>query len=231
MPFSSIPADRPHRLASAAGAGALLVAFVGPLDAAAHTNLTAHMAQHVILLAVAAPLLAVGLGPSLPALPHSGGGMGWLAWTGVAVTLQTAVMWAWHAPWLFQSALRNPPVHVVEHAMFLGSAFLFWWAVAAGRQARLGAAVLVVFLAAMPGTALGALLTLASHPWYPAYAHESARAALADQQLAGVVMWAFGGFAYVIAAAALFAVWMRGLEGALPGRTFARITLPTETVP
>jgi putative membrane protein len=141
------------------------------------------------------------------------------------VLLQTTVMWAWHAPWLFELALRNPVVHTVEHVTLLGGAFLFWWTVGAGRRSRLGAAVLVVFLAAMPGTALGALLTLASHPWYPTYVHGAASAALADQQLAGVVMWAFGGFAYVLAAAALFAVWMKGMEGALPGRTFARIPM------
>ena len=226
MRSSSRPAGRPYRLALAAGAASLAVAFVGPLDVAAHTNLTAHMAQHVVLLTVAAPLLAVGLGPVLPDLPGSRRGLGWLGWTVFAVIFQTGVMWAWHAPWLFQLALRTPPLHVLEHATFLGSAFLFWWSVAAGRQSRLGAAVLVVFVAAMPGTALGALLTLASHPWYPTYVHRSAAAALADQQLAGVVMWALGGFAYVLAAAALFAAWMKGLETTLPGRTFARITAP-----
>ena len=56
-----------------------------------------------------------------------------------------------------------------------------------------------MFVAAFPGTALGAAMLLAPHPWYPAYDR------LADQQLAGVVMWSGMGIVYVLAAVILFA--------------------------
>ena len=63
-----------------------------------------------------------------------------------------------------------------------------------------------VLVGALPGTALGAALTLASRRWYAPYP------SMADQQLAGVVMWAFAGAAYVIAAGALVGVWLSSLD-------------------
>jgi cytochrome c oxidase assembly factor CtaG len=70
----------------------------------------------------------------------------------------------------------------------------------------------VLFVAALPGTALGAALTLASNPWYAEYP------SMADQQLAGVVMWGFAGLAYVLVAACLFGIWLAGLERETPAR-------------
>jgi cytochrome c oxidase assembly factor CtaG len=81
--------------------------------------------------------------------------------------------------------------------------------------------VITIFLASLPGTLLGALMTLSTAPWYPRYATGSPAAALRDQQLAGVVMWAVGGMAYVAAGAAVFVIWLRELERRSP----ARVTL------
>jgi cytochrome c oxidase assembly factor CtaG len=67
---------------------------------------------------------------------------------------------------------------------------------------RRGAGVVALFVAALPGSALGAALTLADHTWYPAYP------ALDDQQMAGVVMWAFAGTVYVVAAGVVFGLWL-----------------------
>ncbi|MBV9934201.1 MAG: cytochrome c oxidase assembly protein [Actinobacteria bacterium] len=223
--------------AFAAGVLAWAVATIGPLDARAHGSLTAHMAQHVLLLMVAAPLLVAGgcvpmLVRVVPGrtgavvrrawrrVVRSHAGLGWMAWTGGAIVAQTAAMWIWHLPGPFEAALRHPVLHGLEHMSFLATAMVFWWAVSAGRRDRLGAAVIAVFIAALPGTGLGAALTFANHPWYPTYAGAGA---LADQQMAGVVMWSVGGFAYVVAAAVLFARWMAGLERALPPGSFARV--------
>lgn len=219
-----------------AGVAALGVAVAGPLEVQAHHSLAAHMTQHVVLLMVAAPLLVAGrtVPAVLSALParlrrpalagwrrvvRSHAGLGWMAWTAGAIVAQTAAMWVWHLPGPFEAALRDPLLHGCEHVSLLGTAMVFWWAVGAGRRDRLGAAVLAVFIAALPGTGLGAALTLANHPWYPSYAARG----LGDQQLAGVVMWAVGGFVYVIAAAVLFARWMAGIEASMPPGTFARV--------
>jgi len=189
------------------------------------------MIQHVLLLVVVAPLLA--LGAPLPtlvwALPerwrprasaawrrllrsHSAH---WLTWAGGALVVESLVMAAWHLPVVYRAALHHDALHVGEHASFLLTAVVFSWAVAVGSPRRHGSAVAVVFVAALPGSALGAAITLATRPWYAEYP------SLADQQLAGVVMWAFAGVAYVLAAACLFGVWLRGLETETPGRPLA----------
>src|SRR4029079_15710823 len=108
-----------------------------------------------------------------------------------AIVVQSAAMWLWLLPGPFQAALRHPVLHGAEHLTLVVTAMVFWWAAAAGRRDRFGGAVLAVFIAALPGTGLGAALTLANHPWYGMHIRPGA---LADQQMAGVVMWAVGGF-------------------------------------
>jgi putative membrane protein len=212
----------------AAALATCVVALVSPLAARADHSLAAHMIQHVLLLVVAAPLMA--LGAPLPTLLWSLPGQGrarasvpwrrvlrshgrrWPAWALGSLMVASAVMVGWHAPTLYDAALRHEAVHALEHLSFLATATAFWWAVGVGSARPRGAAVAVVFVAALPGTALGAALTLAGRPWYAGYP------SLADQQLAGVVMWAFAGLAYVLMAAVLFGVWLRGVERETPGR-------------
>jgi putative membrane protein len=222
-------------LAALVGLGVVALAVLSPLHAAAGDHLTAHMAQHVLMVGVAAPLLAVGapLPTLLWALPgglrrrllpwwrraaSSCAGRGWAAWTAAALVLQVGALGAWHLPVAYQAALTSPALHALEHASFLVTAVVFWWAVAAARHRPVGGtAVVAVFVGALPATALGALMTVAGRPWYPAYAGDPA-AALEDQQVAGVVMWGFGGMAAVVAAVVLFTAWLSGLERSARGR-------------
>ena len=162
---------------------AVTVAAGGGLDGVAHESLTGHMVQHVVLWCVAAPLLALALPP-----PDQS------RWT-TALLLQTAVLWFWHLPPVFGAALDAPALHAVEHLTFVVAPAVLLRAV---RRPHPGSA-LVLFVGAFPGTALGAGMLLAPHPWYSAYDR------LGDQQLAGVVMWSGMGIAYVLAAVILFA--------------------------
>jgi cytochrome c oxidase assembly factor CtaG len=132
-------------------------------------------------------------------------GVGWARWCIGSVLVQSAVMWGWHAPLLYDSAQRNVVMHALEHVSLLATSTVFWWAVAGRAAGRFGA-VLVLFAGALPGTALGAALLLAPNAWYRSYP------SLPDQQLAGVVMWSGTGVAYVIAATVLFAVWLAGQD-------------------
>src|SRR5205085_6919719 len=119
-------------VAFSAGLAAVAVALLPPLDDAAAGSLTAHMAQHVILLAVAAPLLALGVPVPSPE-------RGWAWWAAGALVVQSVVMWAWHAPAPYEAALRHQPLHALEHASFLVSATALWWAI--GLRRRRGTAV------------------------------------------------------------------------------------------
>ena len=69
-----------------------------------------------------------------------------------------------------------------------------------------------MFAATLPATALGILMTLARTPWYATYG--GGAGALRDQQVAGALMWGFGGSALVVGAAALFASWLASMDRA-----------------
>jgi putative membrane protein len=223
-----------HRRESVAfwtGWCALGVALVSPLHAFGAVLFSAHMIQHEMLMLVAAPLLVLGrpLPLFLRALPlpwrrqlgklgKSLQGSWWvLTQPLVAWALQTAALWVWHIPRLFQATLTGELAHAWQHLSFFGTALCFWWALLFGHQELqgYGVAVLAVFTTALHSSLLGALLTFAPTPWYPAYAHTTATwglTPLEDQQLGGLVMWIPAGVVYLLAALALGAGWLRAIE-------------------
>ncbi len=223
------PMLRPTALASfGLGLVTTAIALASPIDTRADTSLTAHMVQHVLLLSVAGPLLALGapLPTLLWALPPKArrralAGTRRLlhthdrrfpVWVGASLVAEALVMWGWHLPNAYQAAVRDPALHAAEHASFLASATVAWWSVANGRRSRRGAAAIAALIGSLAGMALGSAMVLAPNPWYPIYVTAGRAAALGDQQVAGVVMWAFGGMAAIIAGAGLFASWLAGIS-------------------
>ncbi len=207
-----------------AGLATVAVALASSLDTAADSSLSAHMIQHVLLLSVAGPLLAFGMPLptllwALPAIPRRrcaalvrrlqrAHDRRFAMWLGSALLAEALIMWGWHAPVLYQAALRNSGVHAAEHASFLLVSTAAWWSVTSVRRSLRGAAAIAALLGSLPGMALGVAMVLAPRPWYPVYVTGNVADALANQQLAGVIMWAFGGMAAVIAGVALFASWL-----------------------
>jgi len=85
----------------------------------------------------------------------------------------------------------------------------------AGGQRHYGLSVLIIFLTALQGGILGALLTFSATPWYPLYGPPTLRwglSPLADQQLAGAIMWVPSALIYLGAAAGLFTAWLTAVE-------------------
>jgi putative membrane protein len=199
-----------------AGLAVLAVAIVG-LERVSETSFTWHMAQHAILIVVAAPLLALGAPAVIDRLPAgwqrvlaSLKGPAWPVWMVIAVGLQAAAM-LWHLPSVFQAAVVNDSLHGLEHIVLIATAVFFWWLVLAAGPNRTAMAVAALFFATGACSALGAGLTLASHPWYPAYR------SLSDQAMGGVIMWSVVGTVYFVAAIAVFFSWLVGLERTSPG--------------
>ncbi|HEX2204782.1 MAG TPA: cytochrome c oxidase assembly protein, partial [Longimicrobium sp.] len=207
--------------------------MLSPLHRLGEVLFAAHMVQHVLLMVVAAPLLVLGrpVVPFLWAMPigwrrRTGGWAktgavrgGWRALTSPfgAWLLHAAALWLWHLPIAYETSLRSELAHALQHASFLGTALLFWWALVHGREGRMGygASVFYLFATAMHSGGLGALLTFAPRPWYPAYGATTAAwglTPLEDQQLAGLVMWIPAGASYLVAALVLVAAWMRESE-------------------
>lgn len=209
------------------GVAALVIALSPPLEALTHDLFTAHMIQHLLLLVVAPPLLA--LAKPLPALlwglpdalrrrfarigrsKHLRRAGGILTHPLSVGVLHSAALWLWHLPPMYDAALRDPLVHLAEHISFFASALLYWWSVTHLR----GVGVLSIFALALQSSLLGALIAFAPAPLYSAHTDRTAAwglTALADQQLAGVIMWVPAGMIYTAAALTLLGVWLSVLE-------------------
>ena len=178
----------------AAGMAVLAFAALAPLG----ERLSTHMIQHELLMVIAAPLLVLGrpvvaFARALPLrVPRR------LSDPLLAFALHATAICGWHLPLLFMAASANELLHFAQHASFLGSALAFWWMVFARRD--LGA-LMGLFGTMLYTGALGALMTFSSKPWY-------AGTSLADQTLAGLVMWIPAGLAYPAAALYLGSRWL-----------------------
>lgn len=209
------------------GLGALGAAITGPLDAAAASSFSWHMVQHLLVALVAAPLLL--LGRPLLLLRRTGIRTGRV----VAAVLRSravhavthpvvawsaliATMWATHHTPLYQLALERPGIHVLEHALYLGAALLFWFPVLAVEPSpwRLGhgARLLYLFLAAPANALLASSIFQADVALYAHYA--SSPAALADQRSAAAIMWIGGGLLMLGAVLLVAASWARAERAA-----------------
>jgi putative membrane protein len=211
------------------GCGSAAAALLSPLDGWSDILFSAHMAQHEVLMLVSAPLMVMGrpfvatLWAFAPTTRSEVAGMlkePWLAaaWERLSrpltvLILHALVLWGWHVPALFEAALHDETIHAIQHLGFFLTAALFWWTLIHGRYGRLGygVGVLYVFATAMHAEILGALLTFARPTLYPTHAGRTLAAGLdpiADQQLAGIVMWVPFGAVFVVIALALFGAWL-----------------------
>lgn len=224
-------ARRSEALAFWAGWVALALALLSPLHRLGEVLLAAHMAQHELLIAVAAPLIVLGrpLVVTLWGLPRAwrrtvGRWVGGLRplWRGlsrleVAWLLHMLAMVLWHLPGVYQRAAQSELLHALQHTSFIVTALLFWYSVLPGAalRNRHGAAILSLFATMVYTGGLGALLTLARNLWYPGYGGAASLwglTPLEDQQLAGLIMWVPGGISYVLASAWLVVDWLRVSE-------------------
>jgi putative membrane protein len=198
----------------------LLVALVSPLDALSDTYLfSAHMIQHLLLLMIVPPLLINGIPvdvarnilekPVIARLEH------FLSEPMLAWLLGIGAIWLWHLPGLYNAALANENVHIVEHLCFLVTGVIFWWPVVSPLpEHRLPAHAFIpyLFAAEAANDILGMLLTYANPAIYPAYLHPVDTLGIlqlirvgwklttaTDQQLGGLIMWFPGGLIYIMA--------------------------------
>lgn len=212
-------------------AGWLLAAaaLVTPLHALSRELFTAHMIEHEVLMVLSAPLLVLSrpLGVMVWALPRRwrrpvGRATNIAAYLAgwdiasrplVATALHAAAIWLWHAPLLFEAALRHEALHWLQHLSFFVTALLFWWAMLDRHARRSGIPVFCLFATALHTGFLGILITFLPRPIFPAQsiaADGFGLTPLADQQLAGLIMWIPGGAIYAIAALMLAARWIAG---------------------
>jgi putative membrane protein len=225
----------PLRIASfAAGIATLFVALISPLDALDDQLFSAHMVQHLLLMMVAAPLL-VWSRPAMAflwAFPMSSRRVIGRLWTGgglhrgvralmsplVVWMLCSMVLWFWHLPGPYDRALANEGVHTLEHFCFFISSLMFWSLVIepfGRRRLDYGSTLIFVATLGLQNGLLGALLTLAGHPFYSAHFNTTAAwglTPLEDQQLAGIIMWIPASVIHLTSLGVLFVLWMQNAE-------------------
>lgn len=205
------------------------LALLSPLDTLSDDLLTVHMIQHLLLVAIAPPLLAAsGIGTLalrsasrwtrdrylLPIL-HSRV-VSTLTFPVVGWIALTLAMWGSHFSQLYNLALLDDGVHAVEHLIYLAAASLFWWPLVSPDPLRwrLHPGVKAVgVLSQMPSMSLLAMSIIgAAAPLYPAYLGRSAAFGidtLSEQRLGGSVMWLLGDVTLLTIAAALAVGWFR----------------------
>ena len=174
--------------------------YVSPLCALSSAFFTVRVVHHMALVLVLGPLVAVALEPWL----ERGARLLW-TWTAGAA----ATFWLWHAPGPYAAALSSDGIYWLMQASLLATATLFWAAV---RRAEPGAAIAAMLATTVQMGLLGALITFSVRPIYPPHFASTLSwgvMPLADQQLAGVVMWAPGSFAYLMAALMIGRRWLR----------------------
>lgn len=223
-----------HAVAFAAGLATLAVAVVSPLDPAADALFAAHMSQHLLLTLVVPPLLALGrpalvLARALPPATRRRAGrlqgrlsrLGRHRWLpAAALALFTVVLWVWHVPALYDLATANRLVHDLEHASLLAAGLVLWLPVVRPRRTPRWAGMALMFGAGLQSSVLAALLAFSPEPWYDAHlvtAPQWGLTPLADQQLAGMIMWVPGGLVCLLAGALALVRWLGEDERAAGG--------------
>lgn len=212
----------------ACGWGLLVFALVTPLHWLGERLFVAHMIEHEILMALAAPLLVVGRPVAMlwalsAAMRRRAGGIGqtpavarswnWLTYPPVATLVHGGALWIWHAPAFYEAALADPWIHWLQHLSFFVTALLFWRALLQGREGEraYGAAIFYLFVTSLHTGFLGILLAFFRRPIYPTQTSQAAEwglTPLEDQQLAGLFMWIPAGLVYAGAALILAGLWI-----------------------
>ncbi len=223
------PVPRRRSVAFYGGILALAFALLSGIARYDTTLFSIHMVQHVLLMLVAAPLLALSAPITLLLrLSSSETRHRWLlpvlhsrvvrfmSFPVTAWVMFAAMMWGVHFSPLFNASLEDPVVHDLEHLLFLTGALLFWWPAVALDPApwRMGYPARVVYLLTQmtQNTFLAVVILNATGVLYPHYATlvlPWGLPALDDQRLAAGIMWLLGDFVFLTAIMAVVAGWMR----------------------
>ena len=209
----------------------LALSLVSPLHEGGERSFTLHMIEHELIMLVATFLLAAShaggiLAWGLPGPLRRGLSGSWkapvaLLWRRLtepvtATVIQAVVMWAWHAPALFDRTLNSQGWHVAQHMSFIVASLLFWTAMLDPKRGGYLLSAACLFVTSLVEGGLGALMALSESPWYAAYAAMDLSGIgldpTTDQQLAGLLMWIPGGLVHGGAALVLLYAALKATE-------------------
>lgn len=207
---------------------ALFLALVSPLDVLSDDYLfSAHMVQHILLVAIIPPLWLLGTPDWLlrplfgsPVLIRLGRA---LTHPAVAFVILNLTFWVWHWPVLYDLAVSEEPVHALQHVTFLVAGVISWWPVLSPvpELPRISPPMQAAYLFAMcqPNVVLGAISVFSRGPLYQAYLDAPRLFDLSpvtDQQIGGLIMWIPGNLIYLVALSIVVLRWLYAGERGRP---------------
>jgi putative membrane protein len=208
------------------------VALLSPIDTLGETDLvSAHMAQHLLIGDLSAPLLLIGLRwPVYPfLLPRAmAAAVGrsqpirktfrFLKQPLVAAPLWILILYGWHIAPAYEAALRHPVLHAVQHQTFIVGSLLVWVSVLEPNRARVPGGlwkIAHILGTRFAGMFLGMAFVIVSHPFYSGFygdrALEHGLTPNQDQGIAGGMML---GLDFVVMLGALCFIFMRSADDA-----------------
>jgi putative membrane protein len=215
-----------------AGLLVIFIALESPIGTYDTTFFFDHMIEHLLLLMVATPLMAIGAPITLllrvatpwarhrlilPVL-HSRL-VRLISFPATTWLIFAAVLWATHFSPLYNASLTNDAIHAFEHGLYVVAGLLFWWPVVGADPSpwRLphGGRVLYLFLGMPQSAFLGLAIYSAPDVLYSHYAtlpNGWGLSALADQAWAGAIMWLGGDMMFFVALILAVWVWLRAEE-------------------
>jgi len=191
----------------------------GPIhDLSDNYLFSGHMVQHLLLTMLMPPLLINGVPGWMlrPLLRNSviGGVARRITRPIACFVIFNVVIAAWHIPVLYNAAMDNHGIHILEHLMFMAAAVLMWWPLTSQlpelpRLAYPGQ-MLYCFLMTLPMSVVAVYITMADHVLYPAYSAAPRIMQLSpmdDQLLGGLIMWVPGGLIFMVIMSVVFFKW------------------------
>jgi putative membrane protein len=179
---------------------------------------SAHMVQHLLLTLAMPPLLLAGvpgwmLRPVLSRRPIAPIAR-FFTRAPIAFVTFNLVIAAWHLPPLYNAAMANHNIHILEHLMFMVAAVLMWWPLLSQlpefpRLAYPGQ-MLYTFLMSIPMSIVAVYIAMSDHVLYPAYSAAPRVlpiSPLEDQLLGALIMWIPGGIIFMIIMTVVFLKW------------------------
>jgi len=179
---------------------------------------SAHMVQHLLLTLAMPPLLLAGVPGWMIRRPLAkrfvAPAARFFTSAPIAFVVFNLVIAAWHLPPLYNAAMANHNIHIVEHLMFMVAAVLMWWPLMSQipelpRLAYPGQ-MLYSFLMSIPMSIVAIYIAMTDHVLYPAYAAAPrvfSLSPLEDQLLGALIMWIPGGIIFYIIMTVVFFKW------------------------
>jgi len=210
-----------QRAAFFVGLAIIFLTLNGPLhDLSDFYLFSAHMIQHLVLTLIVPPLLILGTPGWMlrPLLRNASVFRVAKVMTSTAgcFLIFNGVLAVWHLPPLYNLAIANHAIHILQHLMFLAASVFMWWPLTSQLpelpRASYPAQMMYCFLLTVPMGIIAIFVSMAEDLLYPAYAIAPriwGMSPMQDQQYGGLIMWIPGALFFYGVMSVVFFKWQQ----------------------